>query len=118
MLATSPRSTRRTLIASAKWDITGEPGSRYLAGNVPAGTYPWLAVPIVTLAVPTLLLTTDATDEALVREMTGLLFDSASGIAGQIPAVGQVDRHAAIFTGAVPLHAGARDYYLATKLAV
>jgi TRAP transporter TAXI family solute receptor len=98
--------------------LRGEPGSRYLAGNVPAGTYPWLAVPIVTLAVPTLLLTTEATDEALVREMTGLLFDSAPGIAGQIPAVGQVDRHSAIFTGTVPLHAGARDYYLATKLAV
>lgn len=111
-------SVRLVDLGDVATTLRGAPGSRYLAGNVPAGTYPWLAVPIVTLAVPTLLLTTEATDERLVREMTGLLFDSAAGITVQIPAVGQVDRHSAIFTGSVPLHPGARDYYLATKVGV
>jgi TRAP transporter TAXI family solute receptor len=94
-----------------------EPGSRYLAGNVPAGTYPWLLVPIVTVAVPTLLVTTETTSDALVREMTALLFATAPEIATAIPAVGQVDEHAAIFTGSVRLHDGARAYYRDTKVA-
>lgn len=95
-----------------------EPGSRYLAGNVPAGTYPWLLVPIVTVAVPTLLLTTETTSDALVREMAALLFATAPQIATTIPAVGQVDEHAAIFTGGVPLHDGARAYYRDAKVAI
>jgi len=59
---------------------------------------------------------TDATPAALVERTARLLFASAPRIAGSIPAVGQVDPHAAIFTGAIPLHDGARDYYRATKV--
>jgi hypothetical protein len=42
---------------------------------------------------------------------------SATEIATTIPAVGQVDEHAAIFTGSVRLHDGARAYYRDAKVA-
>lgn len=95
--------------------LSTESGSPYVAANIPAGTYPWLVVPIVTVAVPSLLLTTEETSDALVRDVTALLFESASKIATRIPAVGQVNRYSAIFTGTVPLHSGARAYYRSAK---
>ncbi len=95
--------------------LSTEVGSPYVAANIPAGTYPWLVVPIVTVAVPSLLLTTAETGDALVRDVTALLFESASEIATRIPAVGQVNRYSAIFTGTVPLHRGAREYYRSAK---
>jgi TRAP transporter TAXI family solute receptor len=91
-------------------------GSFYQVGDIPDRTYPWQPVPVVTIAVPTLLLTTEAISHEIVRAMTELIFDSAPRIAESIPAIGQVDRHSAIFTGAVRLHDGARAYYRATKV--
>ncbi|WP_432990774.1 TAXI family TRAP transporter solute-binding subunit [Dactylosporangium sp. CA-233914] len=92
-------------------------GSYYQAGSVPAGTYRGMTGPVTTLVVPNLLLATEATPDDVVERMTGVLFASAAGITGSVPAVGQVDRHAGIFTGAVPLHDGARAYYRAAKVA-
>ncbi len=92
-------------------------GASYQVGNMPARTYPGMAVPIVTVAVPTLLLTTAAADTATVQRLTRLIFDTAPQLTRSIPAVGQVDRHAAIFTGTIPLHDGASDYYRSTKIA-
>jgi uncharacterized protein len=89
----------------------------YRAGTMPAGTYPGLAVALTTVAVPTLLLTSAHAGDDAVRRLTGLVFDSAAPIADAIPAARQIDRHAAIFTGAVPLHPGARTYYRTTKVA-
>jgi TRAP transporter TAXI family solute receptor len=89
----------------------------YHAGNVPAGTYPNLAVSITTVAVPTLLLTTAQVSDDMVRHLTGVVFDSAAAIASAVPAAGSIDRHGAIFTGPVPLHDGARAYYRAAKVA-
>jgi len=89
----------------------------YHGGTVPAGTYSGLAVAITTVAVPTLLLTTTRVGADVVGQLTELVFDSAPGIAVNVPAVRQIDRHAAIFTGPVPLHDGARAYYRGTKVA-
>lgn len=89
----------------------------YHAGTLPAVSYRGLAVAITTVAVPTLLLSTTQVAAAVVGQVTGLVFDSAPRIAATIPAVRQIDRHTAIFTGAVPLHDGAKDYYRATKVA-
>jgi TRAP-type uncharacterized transport system substrate-binding protein len=74
-------------------------------------------VSITTVAVPTLLLTTTAVSDETVRQLTGIIFDSAPTIAPSVPAVSQISRHVAIFTGRVPLHEGARAYYRAAKVA-
>lgn len=89
----------------------------YHAGTLPAGTYPNLAVSISTVTVPTLLLTTTAVSDATVRHLAGVVFDHAAQVAASVPAVSQISRHAAIFTGRVPLHDGARAYYRAAKVA-
>lgn len=89
----------------------------YRAGTVPAASYRGLPVAITTVAVPTLLLTTTQADRDTVGQFTRLVFDSAPRIAATVPAVRQIDRHTAIFTGAVPLHEGAKAYYRATKVA-
>lgn len=90
----------------------------YRAGTVPAASYGGLAVAITTVAVPTLLLTTAEANAETVGRFTRLVFDSAPSIAATVPAVRQIDRHTAIFTGAVPLHEGAKAYYRATKIAI
>jgi len=91
-------------------------GSVYRTKNIPAGTYRGMTAAITTIAVPSLLVATDAASPATVERMTGILFATAPAIAGSIPAVSQVDPHAAIFTETIPLHDGARDYYRATKV--
>lgn len=90
----------------------------YRAGTVPAASYRGLAVAITTVAVPTLLLTTTEASPETVGEFTRLVFESAPSIAAAVPAVRQIDRHTAVFTGAVPLHEGAKAYYRATKVAI
>jgi TRAP-type uncharacterized transport system substrate-binding protein len=82
---------------------------------MPAGTYRGMTAAITTIAVPSLLVTAGAVPAAQVERATGLLFSTAAATAGRIPAVGQVDPHAAIFTDVIPLHDGARRYYRATK---
>lgn len=95
--------------------LRAEYGSVYRTKNIPAGAYPGMTAAITTIAVPSLLVATDATPPEEVERMTGLLFATASRVAGLIPAVSQVDPHAAIFTEVIPLHEGARDYYRVTK---
>jgi hypothetical protein len=90
----------------------------YRAGTVPAASYRSLAVAVTTVAVPTLLLTTTRASHETVGEFTRLVLDSAPRIAATVPAVRQIDRHTAIFTGTVPLHEGAKAYYRATKTAI
>jgi TRAP transporter TAXI family solute receptor len=92
-------------------------GAVYQVSSLPAGSYPAMSAAIGTLAVPILLLTTSAVSSTTVESFTRLLFDTAAAISAAIPAVAQVDRHSAIFTGPVPLHEGARAYYRATKVA-
>lgn len=89
----------------------------YRVGSMPASTYPTLAVAITTVTVPTFLLTTTRVDDDVVGELAGLVFESTPRIAASVPAIRQVDRRAAIFTGTVPLHDGARAYYRAAKVA-
>jgi TRAP transporter TAXI family solute receptor len=108
-------------LAGAATSLSVDPelsGASYQVGNMPARSYPGMAGPTVTVAVPTLLLTIQNADPATVRRLTGLLFETARDIATAIPAIGQVDRHVAIFTGTVPLHDGASDYYRSTKIAM
>jgi TRAP transporter TAXI family solute receptor len=99
-------------------DVSGaDYGPAYHVAEIPQGTYEGQPVAVVTVAVPTLLLTTEAVGDETVRAMTELLFSSAPALSATIEAVGQIDRHAAIFTSPVALHDGARTYYRATKIA-
>ncbi|HEY7224500.1 MAG TPA: TAXI family TRAP transporter solute-binding subunit [Micromonosporaceae bacterium] len=100
----------------ASENCPGSSCAAYHTGTVPAQTYPSLAVAITTVAMPTLLLTAAAVSDELVGRITALVFASAPRIAADLPAVRQIDRHGAIFTGAVPLHEGAAAYYRATKV--
>ncbi|MET7394080.1 TAXI family TRAP transporter solute-binding subunit [Dactylosporangium sp. NPDC005572] len=108
---------RLTDLADIAATLRSTYGSYYQTGTVPAGTYQGMTGSITTLVVPNLLLTAEGTPDPVVERMTGVLFASATRIADSIPAVGQIDRHAAIFTGAIPLHDGARAYYRSTKVA-
>jgi uncharacterized protein len=90
-------------------------GSAYRLGTIPAGTYPGVDAPVLTVAVPNLLVTLASTPADLVRRVVAALFDSAPELSGDIPAVAQLDRRVAIFTGTIPLHDGAIAYYRSTK---
>jgi TRAP transporter TAXI family solute receptor len=96
--------------------LRAEYGSVYRTKNILAGTYRGMTAAVTTIAVPSLLVATDATSPETVERMAGVLFSTASLVAASIPAVSQVDPHAAIFTQTIPLHDGARDYYRATKV--
>jgi TRAP transporter TAXI family solute receptor len=90
-------------------------GPAYRVGTIPAGTYPGVGAPVLTVAVPNLLITLASTPADLVRRVVAALFDSAATLSGGIPAVAQLDRRVAIFTGTIPLHDGAVAYYRSTK---
>ena len=103
-------------LADAADTLRAAYGSVYRTKNMPAGTYRGMTAVTTTIAVPSLLVATDAATPEQVERMTGILFATAPAIAGSIPAVSQVDPHAAIFTGTIPLHDGARAYDRATKV--
>jgi TRAP transporter TAXI family solute receptor len=112
------RSPVRVLdLADVASRLRQDHGPVYQVGDLPARGYSALTTTITTVSVPTLLLSTTAVDGAAVERFARLLFDTATELAETFPAVGQVDRHAAIFTGPVALHDGARTYYRATKFA-
>lgn len=103
-------------LADAADKLRAAYGSVYRTKNIPAGTYQGMTAAITTITVPSLLVATDAVPPGDVERMAAILFAAAPAIAGSIPAISQVDRHAAIFTGEIPLHDGARDFYRASKV--
>lgn len=109
-------SIRLVDLAEAADKLRSAYGSVYRTKPVPAGTYRGMTAAITTIAVPSLLVTTDTAPTAQVERATGRLFRTAAATAGRIPAVGQIDPHAAVFTGVLALHDGARDYYRASKV--
>lgn len=82
----------------------------YRPADVPAGTY-GLTEAATTMAVPNYLVTSFSTPDGVVRDLLAGLFDARLRMAGQVPAAALLDRRSAIFTGPVPLHPGAIDYY-------
>jgi TRAP transporter TAXI family solute receptor len=103
-------------LAQAAAALRARYGSSYRTGTIPAGTYPGVDSPVTTVAVPNLLVTLAGTGTALVNQVAQALFASAGRIGESIPAAGQLDPRSSIFTGAIPLHDGARDYYRSVKL--
>ena len=82
----------------------------YRPADVPAGTY-GIEDSASTMAVPNYLVTAASTPDGVVRDVLAGLFDARLRIAADVPTAALLDRRSAIFTGPVPLHPGAIDYY-------
>ncbi|GAA2934371.1 TAXI family TRAP transporter solute-binding subunit [Streptomyces thioluteus] len=103
-------------------DLTGPlrdlgPGGRfYRAAVMPPDAYPGTVTEAVkTVAVANLLVTTDRTDAALTEGVTRTVIRSRDRIGQVVHAAQLVDLRTAVFTDPLPLHAGARRYYVSGK---
>ncbi|CCB77245.1 MULTISPECIES: TAXI family TRAP transporter solute-binding subunit [Streptomycetaceae] len=95
----------------------GGPIGYYRAAVMPPDAYPAMRDngPTPTIAVANLLVTTDRIDAGLVQRVTQAVIDSRDRIGAQVHSAQQVDLRTAVFTDPLPLHAGARRYYLSVK---
>jgi TRAP transporter TAXI family solute receptor len=82
----------------------------YRPAAVPAGTYPGTP-PVLTVALPSYIVTRADADPGLVYQLTRLLFASRERIARTVSLAGVLDARAAIETFPVELHPGALRYY-------
>ncbi|MEU1627868.1 TAXI family TRAP transporter solute-binding subunit [Streptomyces sp. NPDC020096] len=89
----------------------------YRAAVMPQDAYPNMqhGQSVETIAVANLLVTTDRTDPALVQRVTQTVIASRDRIGAVVHSAQQVDLRTAIFTDPLPLHEGARRYYLSVK---
>ncbi|MET9362432.1 TAXI family TRAP transporter solute-binding subunit [Streptomyces sp. NPDC006632] len=89
----------------------------YRAATMPADAYPRAqrGVPVPTIAVANLLVTTDRTGAALTEGFTRTVINSRDRIGREVHAAQLVDLRTAIYTNPLPLHDGARDYYRSVK---
>lgn len=106
------RSSVRLLPIEQDWvdEVNERYSHAYRPADVPAGTY-GLAASAPTMAVPNYLVTASSTPDGVVRDVLAGLFDARLRIAADVPTAARLDRRSAIFTGPVPLHPGAVDYY-------
>ncbi|MFF8957272.1 TAXI family TRAP transporter solute-binding subunit [Streptomyces sp. NPDC014894] len=72
-------------------------------------------LPVPTMAVPNLLVTTDRMDPALVEGFTRTVIKSRDRIGKTVHPAQLVDLRTAIYTDPLPLHEGARRYYASEK---
>ncbi|GAA1324508.1 TAXI family TRAP transporter solute-binding subunit [Leucobacter albus] len=86
----------------------------YRLADFPLGIY-GTDVAVETMTVPNYLITSADADPRIVFEMTRALFESRTEIADTVPAAALLDRRQAIFTGPVPLHEGAANYYVRSR---
>ncbi|MFK3678663.1 TAXI family TRAP transporter solute-binding subunit [Microbacterium sp. NPDC090218] len=105
-------SSVRLLPIEQDWvnEVNDRYSHAYRPADVPAGTY-GLAASAPTMAVPNYLVTASATPDGVARDILAGLFDARLRLAGEVPTAALLDRRSAIFTGPVPLHPGAIDYY-------
>lgn len=108
----SEMSAVRLLAIDQDWvnEVNERYSHAYRPADVPAGTY-GLEASASTMAVPNYLVTSSSTPEGVVRDILSGLFDARLRIAAEVPTAALLDRRSAIFTGPVPLHPGAVDYY-------
>jgi len=97
--------------AAAMYTAYGRP---YRVGSVPPGVY-GLKVPVGTLAVPNLLITSPEMPAATSRWIDALLFSSRTAIGREVPAANTLDARTAISVAPVGLHPGAADFFRAQK---
>ncbi|MYT29464.1 MULTISPECIES: TAXI family TRAP transporter solute-binding subunit [unclassified Streptomyces] len=89
----------------------------YRAAVMPADAYPQVqdGQAVKTIAVANLLVTTDREDAGLTFGITRTVINSRDAIGHVVHAAQNVDLRTAVFTDPLPLHAGAREYYLSVK---
>ncbi|MFE7779099.1 TAXI family TRAP transporter solute-binding subunit [Streptomyces sp. NPDC057445] len=90
----------------------------YRSAVVPADAYPDImdgAVQVETVAVTNLLVTTTAADPELTERITRTVINSRDRIGREVHPAQLVDLRTAIYTDPLPLHEGARRYYLLNK---
>ncbi|MGX8908719.1 TAXI family TRAP transporter solute-binding subunit [Streptomyces netropsis] len=89
----------------------------YRAAVMPADAYPELRATqaVKTIAVANLLVTMDHADPDLTERITRSVIHSRDRIGVKVHAAQKVDLRTAVFTDPLPLHAGARRYYLSVK---
>ncbi|MFD7921497.1 TAXI family TRAP transporter solute-binding subunit [Streptomyces sp. NPDC059740] len=89
----------------------------YRSAVMPADAYPAVqgGQAVKTVAVANLLVTTDRTDPRLTEAVTRTVIDSRDRIGKKVHAAQKVDLRTAVFTDPLPLHVGARRYYVSTK---
>ncbi|MFI7095703.1 TAXI family TRAP transporter solute-binding subunit [Streptomyces lydicus] len=95
----------------------GERTRYYRAAVMPADAYPRAqdGQAVKTIAVANLLVTTDREDAALTQGVTRSVIDSRDRIGRLVHAAQKVDLRTAVFTDPLPLHEGARRYYVSVK---
>ncbi|KAA6213580.1 TAXI family TRAP transporter solute-binding subunit [Streptomyces albofaciens JCM 4342] len=95
----------------------GETSRHYRAAVMPADAYPQVqnGQAIKTVAVANLLVTTDREDPVLVEAITRTVIRSRDRIGTEVHAAQKVDLRTAVFTDPLPLHEGARRYYVSEK---
>ncbi|MFJ1756238.1 TAXI family TRAP transporter solute-binding subunit [Kitasatospora sp. NPDC088134] len=98
--------------------LSGDGVDAYRAATIPADAYPRVepertAVP--TVAVPNLLVTRADVDPGLVEALTRVVIDSRDDIGRKVHAAQLVDLRTAVYTDPLPLHEGAKRYYLSVK---
>lgn len=95
-----------------------EPETRlYRAAVMPGDAYPSVqqGVPVDTIAVANILVTTERADPAVTESLTRSLIRSRDEIGSVVHAAQKVDLRTAIYTAPLPLHTGAQRYYRAVK---
>ncbi|MER7395593.1 TAXI family TRAP transporter solute-binding subunit [Streptomyces sp. NPDC000151] len=95
----------------------GRASRYYRAAVMPADAYPQAQDDraVKTIAVANLLVTTDREDPDLTRAMTRTVIDSRDRIGREVHDAQKVDLRTAVFTDPLPLHEGARRYYVSAK---
>ncbi|MFG2226468.1 TAXI family TRAP transporter solute-binding subunit [Streptomyces sp. NPDC048644] len=95
----------------------GPPNRYYRSAVMPADAYPQAqdGQAVKTIAVANLLVTTDREDAARTEGITRTVINSRDAIGRQVHAAQKVDLRTAVFTDPLPLHEGARRYYVSEK---
>ncbi len=85
-------------------------GEAYTAGTVPAATY-GLGQDVATIAVPNLLVVSDAMPDQLAHDVTQAIFENLDALAAVHPEAKNISVDTATETGPVPMHPGAEKYF-------
>jgi uncharacterized protein len=85
-------------------------GEAYTAGTVPAATY-GLGQDVATIAVPNLLVVSDAMPDDLAHDVTQVIFENLDALAAVHPEAKNISVDTATETGPVPMHPGAKKYF-------
>ncbi|MFF3555947.1 TAXI family TRAP transporter solute-binding subunit [Streptomyces tsukubensis] len=101
----------------SKVHSTGNPTTYYRFAVMPPDLYPLTqsGLPVDSMAVANLLVTTDRIDPALVEGFTRTVIKSRDRIGNTVHPAQLVDLRTAIYTDPLPLHEGSRRYYRSVK---